>query len=241
MDNEHIIGVLGGMGPEATASFFYKLIHATKVNKDQDHYRVVIDSNPKIPDRTKAIFKEGESPVPYMIETAKNVERSGASVLVSPCVTSYYFMKDVQKEVNIPIINIFSVLADYLEKELPEVEKIGILCTSGTRKTALFDQQVKGLAIAYPSRLSQEEKVMEAIYGKAGIKQGNTGEYPKRLLQETAQEMIEEGADAIICGCTEVELALQAEDVSVPLIDPMQVVAERLTTSSLSFSYPFFT
>lgn len=225
---EQVIGVLGGMGPEATASFFYKLIHAKKVKKDQDHPRIIIDNNPKVPDRTSAILGDGESPLPVLIETAKNVERAGADVITVPCITSFYFMEDVQKEVTIPIINVFDELGKYLKKELPKAKKIGVLCTTGTRKTGLFHNQLTTYDVFYPSEQAQESQVMEAIYGESGIKQGNTGKNPKGLLQKAAQELIDNGADVVISGCTEIELALKPEDISVPLIDPMLVVAESL-------------
>ncbi len=216
------------MGPEATASFFYKLIRSTEVKKDQDHYRIFIDNNPKIPDRTKAILGEGENPLPALIATAKNVEKAGADVIAVPCITSNYFLADVQKEVNTPIANVFEALATYLSTKEKNVQKVGVLCTTGTRKMALFQKNLP-FDICYPSDRSQETKVMEAIYGIDGIKQGNTGIAPKRLLQEAALELIDNGVDVIISGCTEIELALKQEDVEIPLIDPMQVLAESLT------------
>lgn len=227
---EKVIGVLGGMGPEATASFFYKLIHSTKgVKKDQDHFRIFIDNNPKIPDRTKAILGEGESPLPALIETAKNVEKAGADVIAVPCITSNYFLKEVQKEVTIPIADVFAELDKYLRQDPNNIKKVGVLCTTGTRKTELFQNKLDAFEIFYPSPDTQKAKVMEAIYGPEGIKQGNIGNVPKRLLQEAALELINAGVDVIISGCTEIELALKQEDVTIPLIDPMQVLAESLT------------
>ena len=88
---EKIIGIIGGMGPEATADLYLRIIRATPVEKDQDHYRVIIDSNPKIPDRTPAIIGDGENPLPLMAETAKNVEKAGADFLIMPCNTAHYF------------------------------------------------------------------------------------------------------------------------------------------------------
>ncbi len=76
--DQEIIGILGGMGPEATLDLFQKIIKNTKAVRDQDHIRVLIDSNPKIPDRTRAILGSGENPLPLMIETARNLERAGA-------------------------------------------------------------------------------------------------------------------------------------------------------------------
>lgn len=228
-DHEKIIGVVGGMGPEATASFFSKLIHTTKVQKDQDHFRIFIDNNPKIPDRTKAILGEGESPLPALIQTAKNVEQAGADVIAVPCITSNYFLEDVQEELSIPIADVFEAVDAHLKQLVGSVRKVGVLCTTGTRKMELFQHKLTDFEIQYPSDITQKNKVMEAIYGAEGIKQGNTGLIPKQLLQEAADELIAAGVEVIISGCTEIELALKQEDVSVPLIDPMQVLAESLT------------
>jgi aspartate racemase len=74
---EKIIGILGGMGPEATIDLFYKIVKFTPAEKDQDHLRIIIDNNPKIPDRTAAILKKGEDPLPALQETARNLEKAG--------------------------------------------------------------------------------------------------------------------------------------------------------------------
>lgn len=233
-NHKKIIGVVGGMGPEATASFFYKLIRSTEgVKKDQDHYRIFIDNNPNIPDRTKAILGQGESPLPALIETAQNVEKAGADVIAVPCITSNYFLADVQKEVTIPIADVFEELEHYLKNDSEPIRKVGVLCTTGTRKMGLFHKKLSSFDILYPGDDTQESKVMEAIYGDQGIKQGNTGTHPKQLLQEAALELINAGVDVVISGCTEIELALKQEDIGVPLIDPMQVLAESLTRTTL--------
>ncbi|MGB4554610.1 MAG: amino acid racemase, partial [bacterium] len=85
-----VIGILGGMGPEATADLFLKIIRATPAEKDQDHLRVIIDNNPQIPDRTAAIFSQGDDPLPLLVETAKNLARAGADFIVIPCNTAHY-------------------------------------------------------------------------------------------------------------------------------------------------------
>ncbi|MER2063418.1 MAG: amino acid racemase [Alkalibacterium sp.] len=232
---EKVIGVLGGMGPEATASFYKKLIRETKVQTDQDHFRTIIDSNPKIPDRTKAILHNGPSPLSEMISTAKNLEGAGATVAVMPCITAHYFYDAIQKEVAIPIHHVLKGLNAYIEDVYPNVKKIGVLSTSATKETGLFQKYLKGKTIVYPNAFEQENKVMRAIYGDNGIKQGNTGREPKALLLEVAERLIiEEHCELIIGGCTEVELVLNAKDLSVPFIDPMCVAAKDLTKSATS-------
>ena len=234
-NDQKVIGVLGGMGPEATASFYMKVIRETKVLKDQDHFRTIIESNPKIPDRTQAILYNGPSPVSEMVKTAKNLQQAGATVAVMPCITAHYFYEAIQKEVDIPIHHVLKGLNTYIEEEYPDVQKIGVLSTSATKATGLFQQHLKGKTIVYPNASEQENNVMQAIYGDNGIKQGNTGREPKALLMEVAERLIrEEQCDMIIGGCTEVELVLDPEDMSVPFIDPMCVAAKDLTKSETS-------
>lgn len=231
-NDERVIGVLGGMGPEATASFYMKIIKETTVSKDQDHFRTIIDSNPKIPDRTKAILYDGPSPVPEMVRTANNLELAGATVAIMPCITAHYFYDAIQKEVEIPMHHVLKGLDKYLDDSYPDVQKIGVLSTTATRDLNLFHKHSKDKEIVYPNDHEQENKVMQAIYGENGIKQGNTGEHPKALLMEVAERLIkEEGCEVIVGGCTEVELVLSSTDLSVPFIDPMRVAAKDLTRS----------
>jgi len=141
--NNKVIGIIGGMGPEATANFYMNLIKATKVNVDQDHFRVIIDSNSKIPDRTKAILGVGESPVNQMIDAAKNLEKTGVDIGCIPCITAHYFIEDVSKAVNYPILNALKELERFIELRFSNIKKIGILATSGTVNSELFTKYLK--------------------------------------------------------------------------------------------------
>lgn len=226
--NDKIIGIIGGMGPEATVDLYMKIIKATNAAKDQDHFRVIIDSNPKIPDRTKAILGQGENPVEAIIQTGKNLELLGVEVACLPCITSHYFIEDIQKGLSFPILNALDETRKFITNEFSSVKNIGVLATNGTLKTGLFNKYFPDFNVIYPTPDSQSYKVMEAIYGPNGIKSGNTGAYPKNLLKEASEELIKKGAEVIISGCTEIALALKQEDVEKPLIDPMVVVANAV-------------
>ncbi|MFZ5753087.1 MAG: aspartate/glutamate racemase family protein [Bacillota bacterium] len=225
--SEKIIGILGGMGPEATANFFLKIIKATPVEKDQDHLRIIIDSNPKIPDRTSAILGHGPSPVETMVRTGKNLASLGVNIGAIPCITAHYFFDEVQKELPFPLVNALEELNKRIKTSYPHVEKIGVLATTGTVKSKLYDKHLSSYTIIYPDDSSQE-KIMKAIYGINGIKNGNTGIYPKCLLVQAGFELIERGSQALIAGCTEIPLVLKPEDFPVPLLDPMEVLAESI-------------
>ncbi|HOB19738.1 MAG TPA: amino acid racemase [Candidatus Atribacteria bacterium] len=226
--NDRVIGIIGGMGPEATASLFMKIIKATRAEKDQDHFRIIIDNNPKIPDRTAAILGKGTSPVPAIVEAGRNLEKMGAEIALIPCNTSHYFLDEIQSRLKIPVMNMIAELAAYIGRAYPHVTKAGLLATTGTIKTGLYQKYMPGLQLICPDPASQENKVMKAIYGERGIKAGNTGEEPMRLLADAANELITAGAEVVIAGCTEICLALKPEHISRPLLDPMDVMAQAV-------------
>ncbi len=222
---EKTIGILGGMGPEATADLFYRIIRATPVKRDQDHFHVIIDSNAKIPDRTPAILGTGPSPLPLMIETGQRLEAAGADFLIMPCNTAHYFYDELQRAFGIPLLHMIRLSAEYVSEKYPTVKKIGLLATDGTIASKLYHSAYKeyGMETITPSKASQRD-VMDAIYKH--IKTGNL-EKGGELLHRVAHELIKAGADAVICGCTEVSLVLHDGDLSVPVADPLQVLAEE--------------
>jgi aspartate racemase len=221
---EKIIGILGGMGPEATIDLFYKIIKFTPVEKDQDHLRIIIDNNPKIPDRTAAILGKGENPLPALQETAQNLEKAGADFIIIPCNTAHYFLSSIQESVNIPVLNMIEETAKETKKRMPQIKKVGLLASIGVYKSEIYHQYFKKYNIeAISPQEKDKEEIMKVIYT---IKAGNlSGKIEKNILK-IAQKLIDKGAEVIIAGCTEIPLILKERDVSVPLIDPTQVLAK---------------
>ncbi|MCW4014310.1 MAG: amino acid racemase [Candidatus Bathyarchaeota archaeon] len=222
---EKTIGILGGMGPEATADLFMRIIRATPVEKDQDHLHVIIDSNSKIPDRTPAILGTGEDPLPLLVETGQRLEKAGADLLIMPCNTAHYFHAKIQEQVGIPLLHMIRLSADYIAEKYPEVRKAGLLASDGTIASRLYHDSyaAKGIEIIIPDKSSQKD-TMDAIYKY--IKTGNL-EKGEELLKRVSLELIQAGADTVLCGCTEVSIVLHDGDLSVPVVDPLQVLAEE--------------
>lgn len=229
-----VIGILGGMGPEATADLFMRIIKATPAKRDQDHLRVIIDCNPKIPDRTAAILGGGSSPLPEMIKTARNLEKAGVDFIIIPCNTAHFYYEELRKSVKVPILNMVELTAQTIRERFPNVKKVGLIGTTGTVKARIYDQALEkdGVEVIYPSEGLQDQ-VMMAIYDN--IKAGRPLE-GKRIIVRVANHLIEEGAKIIICGCTEVSLVLKGEDVPVPIIDPLQILAEKAVAEALGGS-----
>lgn len=226
--NEKILGIIGGMGPEATVSFYRRIIRQTEVTCDQDHFRVIIDSNPKIPDRTSAILHHTESPLPALIETANNLEKLNVEVAGMPCITAHYYIDDLRKNTKIKIISAIESVNDKIKIEYASCKKVGVLATTATVLTKMFDLQLNNVEIVYPTADSQEKKVMAAIYGEKGIKSLGVTQRSLNLLIAAGNELIEQGADVIVAGCTEIGVILNQDHVNCPFIDPMDVLAEYM-------------
>ena len=224
---EKIIGILGGMGPEATIDLFTKIVKGTKAKKDQDHLRIMIDNNPKIPDRTLAIQRKGPSPLTQLIRSAKLLENAGADFIVIPCVTAHHFFEPLQKRVKIPFLHLVEETVKYIQTRLKGIRKIGLIATTGTIQTGLFQKAFSNhvIELILPTPEVQKKWVMEAIYGKKGIKVIGPSENSKRLILKASESLIKQGAQAIIAGCTEIPLVLKEGDLSVPVIDPISILA----------------
>lgn len=220
------IGILGGMGPEATEYLFNMIIKNTKVEIDQDHIKVIIYSNPKVPPRTDAILGTGPSPTPYLVEGIKVLKQAGADFIIMPCVTAHYFMPDALKEVQIPFISLLDESLKWAQEHIPALKKVGLVSSTGTLISGLFHDTFKkaGIEIFGPTDKEQEQ-VMDAIFGEKGIKAGFTSGYAKETIVSIARILGGRGAEAIIAGCTEVPLVLKEEDIPVPFIEPMRIVA----------------
>lgn len=216
---EKIIGVIGGMGPEATADFFMRFLKKERVSKDQEHTHMIIDSNPKIPDRTAFIFGKGPDPLPKIIESAQRLENAGATVLVMTCNTAHYFYDQILKHVNVPFLNMIEETAKYIAER--NYTSVLILATDGTLKARLYQDALKkhGILHSTPDEDSQKA-VMEGIYL---IKAGENEEGMKKLRM-VYDEYVDH-FDCIILGCTEISIALK----NLPkTVDPVDVIIERL-------------
>lgn len=231
--NDTKIGIIGGMGPEATADFFMKLVKRTKAKKDQDHFHVIIDSNAKIPDRTLSILHDGPSPVPEIINTAQRLGSLKVDIACIPCLTSHYFIEEIQRAVAYPIMNIIEETSHYIQRKYPDVTRVGVLATSGTVSMGLFNKYLPNLEVLYPSAELQSSRVMEAIYGTHGIKAGILEGFPVANLVEACEALEADGAELIVMGCTEIALALRQHHVMLPLIDPLEVAISVLLEGTL--------
>jgi aspartate racemase len=223
---EKTIGILGGMGPEATLDCFAKIIKYTPARTDQEHLRVVIDSNPKVPDRTAAITGKGESPVPVLVAGCHALQQTGADFIIIPCVSAHFFLEEIRQQIRLPILSIFDVVSETIIGDHPDIKTVGLMGTSGTVTGGLFQKRLgaDNIKTIAPAE-SRQAKVMAAIYDIKNSQPARSRAQITSDLIATAEELISNGARGIIAGCTEIPLALNQEHLSVPYFDGLTILA----------------
>lgn len=219
-----IVGILGGMGPEATIDLFTKIVRSTPASKDQDHLRIIIDNNPLIPDRQEAILEGGPSPAPLLIETARNLEAAGADFIVIPCNTAHYWIEEIRSAVKIPVVDMIKETAEHVARSYPSLRTMGLLAATGTVRSGLYQQRLLevGIRTVSPSDTDQDG-LMQAIYA---VKAGDMSKSSTAAIR-IGQKLVAAGAEAIIAGCTEIPLVVRAGDLSIPIIDATEVLARQ--------------
>jgi aspartate racemase len=219
-----VLGIFGGMGPEATADCYHKIVAATPAHKDQDHIPTLIYSLPQVPDRTTAIRTGDRSIVPWLVEGVTRLEKSGASFIVIPCNTAHYFYDDMQRAVKIPILNMIRETVAETARLHPEAKRVGLLATSGTIASRLYEREfaARGVQTIVPDSAVQESLVMEAI---RAIKAGEEKQRAEDLLARAADHVVGKGAEVIVLGCTETPLAFNPQRAKVPVVDATRVLA----------------
>ena len=223
---EKTIGILGGMGPEATLDCYSRIISSTPAKTDQEHLRVIIDSNPKVPDRTAAIIAEGESPVPILVAGCRALPKAGAEFIIIPCVSAHFFLDEIQKKIDLPILSIFDVVTEAIIRDHPQIKTVGLMGTTGTINGGLFQKRlaVEGIQTIVADE-SHQSNVMAAVYDIKNFRPARSRSQITSDLVAAADSLISKGARGIIAGCTEIPLALKQEHLSVPYFDALTILA----------------
>lgn len=198
------LGVLGGLGPQATVIFTDMVVRYTEAGCDQDHIPMIILNDSEIPDRTAFILgTSDESPLPKMIEDAKLLEKTGCDMIVIPCNTAHFFYDEVEKNVSIPIINIIDETVRYCVESTPGIKNIGLLATEGTIKSGAYKRYTDkyGLGLVVPDE-EDEKKLMTIIYDQ--VKAGKTVDILG--FSTLVSNLKRRGADVVVLGCTELSI-----------------------------------
>ena len=220
------LGILGGMGPLATADLYHKIVTLTAAGSDNEHIRVYIDSNTSIPDRTAAILAGGADPLPAMRDSLRKLEKCGAGCVIMPCNTAHYFLGRLVGLTELPFVSMIGAAAAACRTRFPG-KTAAILGTSGTLSAKLYQEALMAQEVPFlePDALEQEE-LMEVIY--QGVKAGAPPESYRGTFTSVLESMGARGAGCFILGCTELPLAVQQLGLSdLPAVDPTEELERK--------------
>ena len=218
------IGILGGMGPLATADLFRKIVLLTDAVRDNDHIRVYIDDNASIPDRTAAILSGGTDPLPAMTDSLRKLEACGADCIIMPCNTAHYFLPRLQALTQVPFLSMLEATAKACAARFPG-GTAAVLATKGTLSAGLYQAalETEGVPFLIPNS-AEQDALMRVIYD--GVKAGKDPEAYRADMEAVVEALTARGAGYFILGCTELPLAAQALALQVPAVDPTEELAK---------------
>lgn len=230
-----VIGILGGMGPQATVDLYQKIINNTPATKDQEHLQVLIWSDPTIPDRTAAILEGGEDPFPHLWAGVDKLVAGKADCIAIPCNTAHYFLPRLAALApTVTCLNMIELTAERLKKDYSPGSTIAVTGTTATLKTGLYQRALKqaGLVPLLPDEDLQNE-VMDIIFGTRGVKAGFVDQVNKNRYAKVLSSLQAQGAACVIAGCTELPLIVDRAEIAVVIVDPTEVLAQRAVQFAL--------
>jgi aspartate racemase len=222
-----ILGIISGMGTRAGLAFVDKLIAGLDAKRDQDFPEFYLHNNSRIPDRTRAIVFNETSPEKELLRSFSCLDRCNAEVIVSTCITSYYFINQLKHRTSATVLNPVDLTRDKVQQEYRTGRKIGLLCTSGTLRSQLFHAAFAGTGheLLTLDASKQEELFMRSVYMDNGLKSAVISPEAYQLLDAAVQDLTRQGADLIIGGCSEVQLGLKHCTVDATYLDTMDILA----------------
>lgn len=231
---EFIIGIVGGIGPAATVDFMSKIIRHSGAACDQEHLRMLVEHNPRIPDRTAHLLGRGADPTPTLSAACKRLEAGGAALIAMPCNTAHAYLPDVRPGLAIPVVDMLAETVAHIEAAHPGCSRVGLLATSGTIATGIYREAAREAPFELLTpEPAWQARVMAAIYGEQGVKAGHTSGPCVDDLHAAIVHLAARGATVMILGCTELPMLLgqqhgyDAAGIAVDLVDPTLVMARR--------------
>lgn len=216
------VGVIGGMGPEATVDFLRRIVAATPAEDDQDHIRVLVDNNPKIPSRLAAIVDgTGGDPLPVLIAMAQGLERQGADLLAMPCNTAHHYRPRIAQAVSIPVLDMVALSV----AALPPGTRIGMLASPAVRLVGLYEERLRaaGREAVFPQ---DDAPVLEII---RALKANRVTDAHRESYARIAGAL---DCDACLIACTELSVLGAPEGVTVPVVDALDVLVKAVVAAA---------
>lgn len=227
VSNKKTIGVLGGMGPQATVLFFQKVVELTPARSDQEHIPLVIYNQPLIPDRTNAILGHGESPLPALIAGIELLQSTGVDFICIPCNTAHHYFSQLVKRAAVPIVSLIDTLVHQV-LSIPRLTRVGLLATRGAITARIYQDAFLPHNVEVVTPEEWELNDLHSIIGR--LKGGDKSAY---AIQKMAEGLAARKIQGLILGCTELSLVVSDLQLPVPIIDSTEVLARRVVRIAL--------
>lgn len=229
------MGLIGGLGPAATVDLYDKIVKATPAKNDQEHFKVVIEQNPQIDDRTACLLNGGPDPTIAMYNCAKRLERDGCDYIIIPCNTAHAFLPRMLRHLSVPFIDMQQTMLDEIKAKFGDDARVGLMATSGTIATGIYGKKAEKMGMKmYTPDEDHQQSVMKAIYGPKGAKAGfTTGECYDDLYRGAEYLVKTYDCNVLILGCTELPLIFHETDdfevagKKVAIVDPTATLARK--------------
>lgn len=233
---EKTVGIIGGMGPQATIDLMQRILRLTPAPEGRDmddiyHIRCLVDNNPKIPSRIKAIIdKDGEDPGPFIADMAKGLESWGADFLAIPCNTAHYYYDIVQSAVNIPVINLIDIVCNHVKTHFSDHDKIGILASPAVKITQLYSNKLKRFDIKDVWPDSDHQAILLKVIKE--IKKGNMDSKVQNDYAQVCDNLLNKGVKTAIIACT--ELSILKGKTSINTVDAAEILAMEVVRQAVN-------
>jgi aspartate racemase len=225
-----VVGILGGMGPEATVLLMQKVIAAVPAKDDADHVPLIVDQNPQVPSRIKRLIEgTGEDPGPVLAAMARRLEGAGAEALAMPCNTAHHFADAVRGAANLPFIDMVALSVARARTLAGEGATVGILASPAVRRVGLFDRPMAAAGLT-PLYAADEAATLGAI---RSIKGRGPTDAARETMKAASDELLSRGARVQMVACTEFSLIAEAVAAGVTAFDTLDVLVEEIVAFSL--------
>ncbi len=223
---DKVLGVLGGMGPLASAQFMLRLTLLTQADRDQDHIPAVLWSDPRVPDRTRGKLSGGADPLPWLIRGIEGLKQAGVGAIAIPCNTAHGWYREMAEAAAMPILHIVDAAATDLARLGIRPGKIGLMGTAATLAMRLYQEQLsdRGWTCIVPD----DEQMARYVTPSIGLVKANRVAEAYEPLAKVANDLAARGATAVVLGCTEIPLGIQAgpaDGLHAPVVDTIDALA----------------
>jgi aspartate racemase len=230
IDGHRVVGILGGMGPEATVDLMRRVIAATPARDDVDHIHLLVDNNPKVPSRIAALLEgTGSDPAPAIIEMAKRLEVGGADVLAIACNTAHAYADRVRSATSIRLLDMVDLTTRRISRMTLKHGSVGLLASSAVVKLGLYHRGLSAHGVALVTPADQDE-LMDII---RAVKRGDSGPRNREHFANIAHDLMRDSVDMLLIACTELSVLADSLDQDFPALDALEILAREIVAFGL--------